>query len=249
MSSGELTGLGRPRPYAALSLTGKVALITGASSGIGEACAWRLAEAGCKLLLIARREGRLAALADSIRRECGVAVHTIALDVRELEAVGRLPDELPPEFQDVELLVPNAGLALGVAPIQEIDLEDVQAMLETNVTSVVTLLRAFTPGMVQRNRGHIIFIGSIAGHEAYGGGAVYCATKHAIDAIATVVRFKGDEGKADAVYEGIHPLVAADIADNVLYAATRPAHVQVAEILVLATYQCSAKGLARVLKP
>jgi predicted outer membrane repeat protein len=203
-----------------------------------------------------------------------VAVHTIVQDVRDLEAVGRLPEQLPEEFKDVELLVPNAGLALGVAPIHETDLEDATAMIETNVTSVVTLLRAFTPSMVQRNHGHIIFIGSIAGHEAYSGGAVYCATKHAIDAIATsvrhdlvgtdirvttispgavktefsVVRFKGDEGKADAVYEGIHPLLAADIADNVLYAATRPAHVQVAEILVLATYQCSAKGLARVLK-
>lgn len=264
----------KPPPYASYSIAGQVALITGASAGIGEACAWRLAEAGCKLVLIARREARLAALQHAIQHHYpGVAVHTLAMDVQDLEAIAALPQQLPDEFREVDILLPNAGLALGVAPVHELDMEDAQTMVNTNVLSVMAFVRAFTPGMVARNRGHLIFMSSIAAHEAYSGGSAYTATKHAVDAFAnsarhdlvatdvrvtsispgavktefSVVRFKGDEGKADAVYEGIRPLLASDIADNVLYAATRPPHVQVAEILVFATYQSSAKGLARVL--
>ncbi|PSC71219.1 NAD(P)-dependent oxidoreductase [Micractinium conductrix] len=263
-----------PPPYQAYSIAGQTALVTGASSGIGEACAWRFAEAGCKLVLVARRAERLAALQQAIQQHYNVPVHTIVLDVQDLEAIARLPAELPAEFREVDILLPNAGLALGVASVHELDMQDAATMINTNVLSVMALVRAFTPSMVVRNRGHLLFMSSIAGREAYSGGGGYCASKHALEAFATsarhdlvgtnirvtsiqpgavktefsVVRFKGDGSKADAVYEGIHPLLAADIADNTLYACTRPPHVQVAEMLVFATYQCSAKVIARVLK-
>lgn len=265
----------KPETYTPYSIAGQVALITGASSGIGEACAWRFAEAGCKLVLIARRQERLAALQQAIGDHYPeLAVHTVTMDVQDLEGIAALPAQLPREFQEVDILLPNAGLALGVAAVHELDMEDAKTMMTTNVLSVMAFVRAFSPGMVVRNRGHLLFMSSVAGHEAYGGGAGYCATKHALDAYCTaarhdlvgtnvrvtaispgavktefsVVRFKGDEGKADAVYEGINPLLASDIADNVMYAATRPPHVQICEILVFATYQSSAKGIARVLK-
>ncbi|KAL4859277.1 NADP-dependent 3-hydroxy acid dehydrogenase [Chlorella vulgaris] len=263
-----------PPPYAPYKIAGQTVLITGASAGIGEACAWRFAAEGCKLVLIARRQERLEALAAGLRQHYNVAVHTVAMDVQDLDAIARLPEELPEEFQEVSILVPNAGLALGVEAVHQLRMEDVRTMLDTNVLSVVAFTRAFTPAMVQRNAGHLIFMSSIAGVEAYAGGAGYCPSKHAAEAFAvaarhdlvgtnirctsiqpgavktefSVVRFKGDEAKADAVYQGIHPLLAQDIADNVLYAATRPLHVQVASLLVLASHQSSAKGLARVVK-
>lgn len=258
--------------YAPYSIAGQVALITGASSGIGEAIAWRFAEAGCRLVLLARRADRLEALAAALLKRYGAAVHEVALDVRAIERLAGLPEELPPEFRDVDILVNNAGLALGVAPVQENDLEDLRCMVDTNFSSVVALTRAFTPGMIARKRGHVIIMSSIAGQEAYSGGSMYCATKHAVRAFADAarhdlvgtavrvttispgavktefssVRFKGDQDKADAVYEGFDSLQAADIADNAIYAATRPPHVQVCDITVFATNQCSAKGLARV---
>eukprot|EP00890_Picochlorum_soloecismus_P000264 jgi/Picsp_1/1238/NSC_04719-R1_serine 3-dehydrogenase len=244
-----------------------------ASSGIGEACAWRLAEAGCKLVLVARRGDRLHAMQHAITEEYGVSVHTIAMDVRDIDALLQLPENLPSEFADVDILVNNAGLALGAESADEVDMSDADTMLQTNVMPVIALTKAFSKSMKARNSGHIINISSVAAHEAYKGGSVYCATKHAVDALTvaarhdfvetdirvtaispgavktefSIVRFKGDEEKAEDVYKGIHPLTAADIADNVVYAATRPPHVQITEINVLATYQCSAKGLARVL--
>jgi 3-hydroxy acid dehydrogenase / malonic semialdehyde reductase len=262
------------RPYKPYSIAGQTALITGASSGIGQACAWRLAAEGCKLILLARRFDRLQLLEAAIRKEYDVPVHIVQLDVREYDAVAVLPDALPDGFKEVDILVNNAGLALGVDPVDALSMDEAQTMIDSNVTSVVAFTRAFVPGMRARDRGHIINMSSIAAHESYGGGSVYCATKHALDALTnaarhdlvgtrvrvtaispgavetefSVVRFNGDQGKADAVYEGIEPLMADDIADNVAYAVTRPPHVQVAEILVFATYQASAKGLARVLK-
>lgn len=166
----------------------------------------------------------------------------------------------------------NAGLALGVAPVHENSLEDARVMFETNVMAVIALCRVFTPAMVERNKGHIVMISSIAAHESYAGGSMYCASKHALDgftvgvrhdlvgtkirvtaispgAVKTefgVVRFKGDVAKADAVYQGFTPLSGDDIADNVIYACTRPLHVQIAEVVVFANHQSSAKGLARV---
>lgn len=263
------------QPYKPYSIQDKVVLITGASSGIGEACAWRFADAGCKLIILARRADRLEALKRDIQQTYPtVSVHSIILDVRDTEQLVRLPETLPAEFRDVDILVNNAGLALGTYTTDDVDIEDAIQMINTNITSVVALTKVVSASMKKRNSGHIINISSVAAHESYKQGGVYCGTKHAVDALTvaarhdfvdtdirvtaispgavktefSVVRYKGDEDKADQVYEGIHPLTAADIADNVLYAATRPPHVQVTEINVLATYQCSAKGLARVLK-
>lgn len=222
---------------------------------------------------MARRKERLDNLASQLQFTYHVAVHTISLDVRNIAEVDLLPGQLPPEFGEVDILVNNAGLALGTASIQDNNLDDAITMLETNVTSVIAFTKAFVQGMIERNRGHIVNISSVAGTESYAGGSVYCATKHALAAFTTaarhdlvgtnirvtsispgavqtefsVVRFKGDQDKADAVYRGFKPMTAEDIADNVLYACTRPEHVQVADILVYATHQCSAKGIARVL--
>lgn len=249
-------------------------LCAGASSGIGAACAWRLAEAGCKLVLLARRADRLEALRTDIQsRFPGTPIHLVApFDVREYRKVADLPAVLPPDFAEVDILLNNAGLALGVAGVADNDVEDAAAMMETNVMAVVAFTKAFVAGMVARDRGHVVNISSIAGHEAYSGGSLYCASKHALDAFTTsarhdlvgsqvrvtaispgavktefsVVRFKGDVGKADAVYDGYEHLTAEDVADNVLYALTRPAHVQVADMVVLCTNQSSAKNVARV---
>ncbi len=196
------------------------------------------------------------------------------MDVTDLSAVMELPSKLPSEFATVDILVNNAGLALGVDPADDVaSLADVRTMFECNVMAVIAFTKALGSLMRERNFGHLIMMGSIAGKEYYAGGSVYCATKHALEAYTggarhdfvgtnvrvttispgavktefSVVRFNGDQEKADAVYDRIQPLTAADIADNVLYAATRPAHVQIADITVFATYQCSAKGLARVL--
>lgn len=262
-----------PPPYTPFSIKGQLALVSGASSGIGEACAWRLAEAGCRLVLLARRIGKLQQLKAEIEETYNVPVHVVQLDVQDIDSVLNLPNTLPPEFAEVDILVNNAGLALGVDTCDELSIEDATTMITSNITSVVAMTRAFAPGMRQRNKGHIINMSSIAAHESYPGGSVYAATKHAIDAMTvaarhefvatnvrvtaispgavktefSVVRFNNDVDKADGVYKGIIPLNAHDIADNVMYAVTRPAHVQIAEIVVLATYQCSAKGLARVL--
>lgn len=259
--------------YTPASIQGQTAVVTGASAGIGEACALRLAEAGCKLVLLARREERLILLRDEIQAKYKVPVHIQTLDVRDIDKVLELPSTLPSEFSEVDILVNNAGLALGTASVENNDLDDAFTMIDTNVKAVIAMTKVFVKGMIERNRGHIINIGSVAGKEAYGGGSVYCASKFAVDAFTTaarhdvvgknirvtsispgavktefsIVRFKGDESKADAVYEGMHPLLAADIADNVMYACTRPAHVQIADILVYATYQSSAKTIARVL--
>ncbi|KAK9811380.1 hypothetical protein WJX72_002916 [[Myrmecia] bisecta] len=260
------------RFYAELSLRDQVALVTGASGGIGEAIAWRLAEAGCKLILVARRQEKLDALREDIQKTFSqVVVHTVALDVQDSSALDRLQAELPAELQAVDILVNNAGLALGTFPVQDNDLADVQTMISTNCAAVVHLTKLFSKGMIDRNRGHIVNLSSVAAHTHYGGGSIYCATKAFLDAFTTAarhdlvatdvrvtaispgavktdfsnVRFKGDSQKADAVYQGMTPLLAADVADNVLYALTRPAHVQIAEIITYATAQSGAQNIAR----
>ena len=260
--------------YPPYDIAGQTVLITGATAGIGEACAWRFAEAGARLVLLGRREERLTSLAADLKAAFPSIPqpHCVKLDVQDLDSIAKLPAKLPSAYRSVDVLVNNAGLALGVAAAQENAMSDVQQMLVTNVSAVIAMTCAFVPGMKERGRGHLINIGSIAGHEAYAGGSVYCATKHAVDAFTTaarhdllatpvrvtaispgmvrtefsVVRFDGDAKKADAVYADIEPLVAADIADNVLYAATRPRHVQVCYMLVLATNQAAAKQVARV---
>ena len=260
--------------YAAEPVAGRCALITGASSGIGQATAERLAELGCRLVVAARRKDRLDALATRLANDFGAKVHCVALDVTDVDAVMSLPSALPAEFADVSILVNNAGGALGTAKCTENNMDDVATMLDANVKGVVACTRAFSPGMVERGCGHVVNISSIAGVEWYGGGSVYCATKAAINAFTyasrkdlhdtpckitsvspgfvntefATVRFKGDKGKADNVYAGMKyggPLLAEDIADNIVYALTRPGRVQVCDMLVYPTCQASARDIAR----
>lgn len=260
--------------YPSLDIKGQTVLITGASSGIGEACAWRFAEAGCKLILTARRTDRLNALSKQLEEKYKAQVHTVTLDVQDHEKTQQFPAQLPEGFQEVDILLNNAGLALGTAKVHENSIENVRQMVDTNVTAVAILTKLFAAGMVERNRGHIINISSVAAHHAYPGGTIYSGTKHFIDAFTnsarhdlvgtdirvtaispgavqtefSKVRYSGDEEKAAAVYDGIIPLSGADVADNVLYAATRPAHVQIAEIIIYATYQSGPTSKAKVIQ-
>ena len=248
----------------------KTAFITGATSGIGRASARRLAEAGFRIIITARRKEALEAFAEKLRAE-GHDVLTIAYDVRDREACREAVDNLPNEWKEIDLLVNNAGLALGLEPEYEGDFADWDTMIDTNIKGLLNMTRFVVPGMVERNRGQIINIGSVAGDAAYAGGNVYCATKTAgktitdrlrIDLAHTPVRvtnikpglvetdfsrvrFHGDEQRADNVYKGIKPLTGEDIADVVAYAAMAPAHVQIAEVLVLATHQGSGSVIVR----
>lgn len=242
-------------------------LITGASSGIGEACARTFAERGARLVLAARRRERLEALQAAL----GADSVLLPLDVRDRSAVEEALAGLAPPFDDIDVLVNNAGLAAGLDPLPEGDVEHWDRMLETNVRGVLNVTRPVVRGMVARGRGHVITIGSIAGREAYPGGAVYCASKAAVDRLTeglrmdvlgtgvrvsaidpglvetefSIVRFDGDVERADKVYEGLTPLAAEDVADAVRWIAERPGHVQVAEMLLLPTDQASATRTAR----
>lgn len=234
------------------------ALVTGATAGIGEACARSFAAAGARLLLAGRRKERLAELADRLTEEHGSEVHTLEMDVRDLGLVSRLIGDLPGDWSAIDILVNNAGLGRGLDPVQSGDPRDWDEMIDTNVKGLLYVTRAVLPGMLERGRGHVVNIGSIAAKEIYPGGAVYCATKAAVDAITrglrmdllgtpirvthvmpglvetefSVVRFRGDAERAEGVYRGYEPLTGEDIADAVLYAATRPPHVNVDEVMV-----------------
>lgn len=249
----------------------RVVFVTGASSGIGAACARAFAAENARLLLAARREARLHA-AEPMLREAGAAdVRTLALDVRDRAAVDAAVGALPPEWSEIEVLVNNAGLSRGLAPLHEGHPEDWEEMLDTNVKGLLWIDRAVVPGMVARGRGTVIHVGSIAGREVYPGGNVYCASKHAVRAIndglrtdllgtgvrvCTVdpglvatefseVRFHGDRRRAAAVYRGLTPLSADDVAEVIRFAATRPAHVVLAETLLLPADQASATRVHR----
>lgn len=245
----------------ATSLQGSCVLLTGASSGIGRACADAFATAGARIILAARRTSRLEELAAGL----AAPTHLLGLDVRDRRAVEDAVAGLPAEWADIDILVNNAGLAAGLEPVQDGDPDDWDRMVDTNVKGLLYVTRAVVPGMVERDHGHIINIGSIAGHETYPNGAVYCASKAAVDRITTglrldlvgtgvkvstvdpgmvdtefsVVRFHGDEERASRVYAGMQPLTGADIADTVVWVASRPPHVQVAEVIVLAAAQAS----------
>ncbi|KAJ8603081.1 hypothetical protein CTAYLR_006683 [Chrysophaeum taylorii] len=259
--------------YQPLDISGWTVLITGASSGFGWAAAWRFAELGCKLVLVARRTDRLRELAAEICTKYKEArVHCAPLDVCDVDKIESLPFMLPPEFAQVDILVNNAGLALGKLPVQDNVTANVLTMMQTNVSSLIVATATFSKGMVARGRGHIINIGSIAGHEAYANGSVYCATKHAVTAFTTaarhdlvgtpvrvtcispgfaetefsLVRFGNDTDKAAAVYSNLVSLSAKDIADQIVYVATRPAHVQIADIICWPTNQAGATNIARV---
>lgn len=248
----------------------KIALITGASSGIGEACARKFAEGGYDLILTARRAEKLAELKAELEAE-GTKVKTLTFDVRDAEAAEKAVDSLEPEWRKIDVLINNAGLALGLDKEYEGDPDDWNTMIDTNIKGLLTMTRLIVPGMVERNEGHVINIGSVAGDAAYAKGNVYCATKAAVKTITdglridlaetavrvtnlkpglvetnfSNVRFHGDNQRADNVYKGITPLTGADIADVAFYAASAPKHVQIAEVLILATHQASGSVIYR----
>ncbi|MCA9726193.1 MAG: SDR family oxidoreductase [Candidatus Eisenbacteria bacterium] len=248
------------------TLRDRIAFITGASSGIGRECARELARTGARLLLCARRKDRLDQLAQELHEEHGTDVHTFVLDVRDRHAVDQAISALPEAWRSIEILVNNAGLSRGLASIPDGEIEDWEEMIDTNVKGLLYVTRAVTPGMVARDRGHIVNVGSIAGREVYRGGGVYCATKWSVRALTqalrmdlhgtairvttvdpglvetefSTVRFHGDEARAAAVYRGTRPLTPKDVAEVVAFCATRPAHVTLAEVVVLATDQATA---------
>ena len=248
------------------NLSGKMALITGATSGIGKDTALALAREGCDLLLIGRRIDRLEQLQKDIKLSHGRDCYPIKLDIRDKDAVKKAIADLPSKWKNIDILVSNAGMARGINKMQDAGVDDWDEMFDTNVKGLLYVTHAVLPGMVARDKGDIVHIGSIAGHEVYPGGDIYCSTKHAVNAIAkglridlvdtsirvssidpgmvetefSEVRFRGDKEKAKVVYTGLKPLVGEDIAETLVFIVTRPAHVQIAEIIIFPTAQASA---------
>jgi NADP-dependent 3-hydroxy acid dehydrogenase YdfG len=248
----------------------KIVFITGATSGIGLGCARKFAANGDKLILTGRNATRLSEISSELKAQ-GTEVVTLKFDVRDREAAQKAIDSLPAEWTKIDVLVNNAGLALGLEPEYEGDFNDWDGMIDTNIKGLLTMTRLIVPGMIERNSGHIINIGSVAGDAAYAGGNVYCATKAAVKALSdglridvantsvrvtnlkpglvetnfSNVRFHGDTDRAAKLYQGIKPLTGDDIADVAVYAANAPAHVQIAEVLILATHQASGSVIVR----
>lgn len=240
-------------------------LITGASSGIGEACARVFAQAGAKLILAARRQERLDQLSDELSKfDC--SIHLLQLDVRDRSSVESALSTLPKSWSSVDILINNAGLSRGLDKLQEGSFQDWEEMIDTNIKGLLYLTRLVVPGMVSRGRGHIVNLGSVAGHQTYPGGSVYCATKAAVRVISeglkqdllgtpvrvssvdpgmvetefSQVRFRGDTERAQGVYQGLTPLTPADVADVVFFCVTRPPHVNISEVLLLPTDQAGS---------
>ena len=243
----------------------KIVLITGASSGIGEGCARKFASEGARLILNARSVDKLEALAQDLKEKYGTDSYIMPFDVRDRKAASEALASLPAEWQTIDVLINNAGLVIGVDKEHEGDLDEWDIVIDTNIKSLLSMTRMVVPGMVERGRGHIINIGSIAGDAAYPGGSVYCATKAAVKALSdglridlvdtplrvtnikpgmvetnfSVVRFRGDKDKADNVYKGIRPLTGEDIAEVAYFAASAPEYMQIAEVLVMPTNQAT----------
>ena len=248
----------------------KTVLITGATSGIGLSCARKFAENGDRLILTARNGNKLTEIKDELKA-MGADVLTLTFDVRDRNAAALAIKNLPKEWSEIDVLINNAGLALGLEPEYEGNLDDWETMIDTNIKGLLNMTRLIVPGMVERDRGHIINIGSVAGDAASAGGNVYCATKAAVKALSdglridiantsirvtnlkpglvetnfSNIRFHGDTERAANVYKGIKPLSGDDIADVALYAANAPSHVQIAEVLILATHQASGSVIVR----
>ncbi len=248
----------------------KTVLITGATSGIGQACARKFAENGDRLILTGRNEQRLAELQKELSSR-GTEVITLAFDVRDREVARKSLENLPEQWKKIDVLVNNAGLALGLEAEYKGCMDDWETMIDTNVKGLLTMTRLVVPGMVERNCGHVINVGSVAGDAAYAGGNVYCATKAAVKALTdglridvadtavrvtnlkpglvetnfSVTRFYGDTERAANVYKGVKPLTGDDIADVAVYAANAPEHVQIAEVLILATHQANGSYVVR----
>lgn len=244
-----------------------IALVTGATSGIGEACARRLFTAGYRVIITGRNEERLR----NLREEFGEDALMLVFDVRDRSRTEEMLATIPYEWSDIDVLVNNAGLALGLEPEYEGDPDDWDTMIDTNIKGLLYVTRAIVPGMIERQKGHIINIGSVAGDAAYANGAVYCGTKAAVKQITdglridiaqtplkvtllkpglvetnfSNTRFHGDKERAANVYKGIVPLSGEDIADAMLYVIQAPSHVQIAEMLVLATHQANGSIISR----
>ena len=244
----------------------KTILITGATSGFGEAAAYKFAANGWNLILTGRRKERLDAIENTINDKFAVNVLSLCFDVRNLNEVQNAVHSLPDNWRNIDVLLNNAGLAAGRGPIQTGEYEDWEQMIDTNVKGLLYMIREVSPLMIARNEGHIINVASLAGWEAYGGGNVYCGTKHAVRAISrsaridllqhnikvsvispgaadtefSLVRFKGDKQKADAVYDGFKPLQAEDVAESIYFMASQPPHVNIEEIFILPAAQATA---------
>ncbi|GAA6621380.1 SDR family oxidoreductase [Scytonema sp. NUACC26] len=249
-----------------LSLKNQIVLITGASSGIGAACAKLFAGAGAKLILAARRFDRLEQLVEELNKNFSNEIHSLQLDVRDITAVESAISQLPPAWSDIDILVNNAGLSRGLDKFHEASIQDWEEMIDTNIKGLLYLTRFVLPGMVSRDRGHVVNIGSIAGHQTYPKGNVYCGTKAAVKVITeglkqdllgtsirvtsvdpgmvetefSEVRFHGDTERAKKVYQGVTPLTPDDVADVILFCVTRPAHVNINEVILMPVDQASA---------
>ena len=249
----------------------KIVFITGASSGIGAGCARKFASQGASLILNARNEEKLSALKEELEQQYGARVCLLPFDVRDRKTAAEALASLPDEWKAIDILINNAGLVIGVDKEHEGNLDEWDIVIDTNIKSLLAMTRLVVPGMVARGRGHIINIGSIAGDAAYAGGSVYCATKAAVKALSdglridlvdtplrvtnikpglvetnfSVIRFRGDKEKADNVYKGIRPLTGDDIAETVYFAASVPEYMQIAEMLVMPTYQATGTIVSR----
>lgn len=246
-------------------MNSKIALITGATSGIGKACATLFAQEGYKLILVGRRSELLEKLSHHLEDKYAIEVQALVLDVREKKTLTAGLEALPEEWKKVDVLINNAGLSQGLDPIDKGNTDDWDVMIDTNVKGLLYVSKVVSNWMVTHKKGHIINIGSIAGKEVYPNGNVYCATKHAVDALNkgmridllphgikvtaihpgmvetefSLVRFKGDEERAKNVYKGFEPLMAQDIADAIWFAVSRPAHVNINDMLIMPTAQAT----------
>ena len=249
----------------------KIIMVTGATSGFGKAIAVRFAKNGYDIIITGRRKERLAELEKELLKNAGIRILSLCFDVRNRSEVASLIEGIPQEWQNIDILVNNAGLAVGMDHIDTGNIDDWERMIDTNVKGLLYVTRAVSPLMVARNQGHIINISSIAGKEIYENGNVYCGSKHAVDALSrgmridllknnikvtnvapglaetefSLVRFKGDEGKAKVPYNGLKPLSAEDIADVVYYCATLPEHVNINDLVIMPTAQASANHVNR----
>jgi len=249
----------------------KIVLITGATSGIGEACARTFAQQGYQLILLARRKDRLLKIAQELNNQYGVEIKQVLADVRNKQSLSAALEDLPADWKKVDILVNNAGLSQGLDPIDQGSTDDWDTMIDTNVKGLLYVTKIVSNWMIPQQSGHIVNIGSIAGKEVYPNGNVYCATKHAVDALSkamridllphgikvteinpgmvetefSVVRFKGDEDRAKKVYENLEPLIADDIADAISYVVSRPKHVNINDMLIMPTVQATATIINR----
>jgi NADP-dependent 3-hydroxy acid dehydrogenase YdfG len=244
----------------------RIILITGASSGIGEGCARKFASQGSDLILNSRNTLKLNQLKSELENQYGIEVLLLPFDVRDRETMKSALESLEGKWKNIDVLINNAGLVIGVDKEHEGSLDEWDIMIDTNIRALLAMTRLVVPGMVERGRGHVINIGSIAGDAAYAGGSVYCATKAAVKSLSdglridlvdtpirvtnikpgmvetnfTVVRYRGNKQAADDFYKGIKPLNGDDVAETVYYAASAPAHIQIAEVLLMPTYQAAA---------